>query len=176
MSQVCPEQNALSTVNTSTFGLQDDVPDTPPGLRVVRPCQPALMIKRACLSLSAGVSPSFVLDFGPFTPLTGLCITALRPQRYSNNDETAESLCRIVAPSHPLLSRSLRQAIEIMASKRIFEWIEVRHACPCNVCHIACDQCQTMHLRGCCQKTVDSRVGSDGIHPSPCLGHLTGDR
>src|SRR5262245_57341300 len=26
MSQVCPEQNAMSPVNPSTFGLQDDVP------------------------------------------------------------------------------------------------------------------------------------------------------
>src|SRR5262249_6258239 len=49
--------------------------------------------------------------FGRFTPFTGLCTTALRSQRYSNRDETAESFRRIVEPSHPLPSRSLRQAI-----------------------------------------------------------------
>src|SRR6266853_5907645 len=46
-----------------------------------------------------------------FTPFTGLCTTALRSQRYSNRDETAESLRRIVDPSFPLPSRSLRQAM-----------------------------------------------------------------
>jgi hypothetical protein len=65
----------------------------------------------ACSLLSAGVRPSLVLAFGRFTPLTGLCTTALRSQRYSNSGDTAKSLRRIVDPSHPLLSRSLRQAI-----------------------------------------------------------------
>src|SRR6266581_9188781 len=65
---------------------------------------------RACSSLSAGVSPSLALvTLGRFTPLTGLCTTALRSQRYSKRDETAESLRRIVDPSFPLPSRSLRQ-------------------------------------------------------------------
>ena len=67
---------------------------------------------RACSSLSAGVRPSYTVAFGRFTPFTRLCTTALRSQRYSNSDETAESLRRIVEPSHPLLSRSLRQAIK----------------------------------------------------------------
>src|SRR2546423_2722029 len=68
---------------------------------------------RACSSLSAGVRPSLALvTFGRFTPFTGLWTTALRSQRYSNRDETAESLRRIVEPSHPLPSNSLRQAIK----------------------------------------------------------------
>src|SRR6266705_1263117 len=68
---------------------------------------------RACSSLSAGVSPSLALvTLGRFTPFTGLWTTALRSQRYSNSDDTAESLRRIVDPSHPLPSRSLRQAIK----------------------------------------------------------------
>src|SRR6266446_5856071 len=68
--------------------------------------------RRACSSLSAGVRPSLALvTFGRFTPFTGLCTTALRSQRYSNRDETAESLRRIVDPSFPLPSRSLRQAM-----------------------------------------------------------------
>src|SRR5262245_4947293 len=67
---------------------------------------------RACSSLSAGVRPSLALvTFGRFTPFTGLWTTALRSHRYSNSDDTAESFRRIVEPSHPLLSRSLRQAI-----------------------------------------------------------------
>src|SRR2546421_760002 len=67
---------------------------------------------RACSSLSAGVRPSLAwVFFGRFTPLTGLCTTALRSQRYSNRDDTAESLRRIVDPSFPLPSRSLRQAM-----------------------------------------------------------------
>src|SRR5882672_7774207 len=67
---------------------------------------------RACSSLSAGVSPSLALvTLGRFTPFTRLCTTALRSQRYSNRDETAESLRRIVDPSFPLPSRSLRQAM-----------------------------------------------------------------
>src|SRR5215510_11217074 len=69
--------------------------------------------RRACSSLSAGVSPSLAfVTRGRFTPFTGLCTTALRSQRYSNNDETADSLRRIVDPSHPLPSRSLRHAIK----------------------------------------------------------------
>src|SRR3989441_8283632 len=73
----------------------------------------AFKSKRACSSLSAGVRPSLALvTLGRFTPLTGLWTTALRSQRYSNSDETAESLRRMVDPSHPLLSRSLRQAIK----------------------------------------------------------------
>src|SRR2546430_9315568 len=67
---------------------------------------------RACSSLSAGVRPSpELVILGRFTPFTGLCTTALRSQRYSNRDETAESLRRIVDPSFPLPSRSLRQAM-----------------------------------------------------------------
>src|SRR2546430_977444 len=67
---------------------------------------------RACSSLSAGVRPSpELVTLGRFTPLTGLCTTALRSQRYSKRDETAESLRRIVDPSFPLPSRSLRQAM-----------------------------------------------------------------
>src|SRR5215471_8996741 len=59
---------------------------------------------RACSSLSAGVRPSPALvSLGRFTPFTGLCTTALRSQRYSNKDETAESLRRIVDPSSPPL-------------------------------------------------------------------------
>src|SRR5438094_1038307 len=68
---------------------------------------------RACSSLSAGVRPSLALvTLGRFTPLTGLCTTALRSQRYSKSDETADSLRRMVDPSHPLPSKSLRQAIK----------------------------------------------------------------
>src|SRR5438552_17793507 len=68
---------------------------------------------RACSSLSAGVRPSLALvTLGRLTPFTGLCTTALRSQRYSKSDETAESLRRIVEPSHPLLSNCLRQAIK----------------------------------------------------------------
>src|SRR5262245_60224438 len=68
--------------------------------------------RRACSSLSAGVSPSLAfVTRGRFTPFTGLCTTALRSQRYSNSDATAESLRRIVEPSQPLPSNSLRQAI-----------------------------------------------------------------
>src|SRR5437016_3504731 len=67
---------------------------------------------RACSSLSAGVRPSpELVTLGRFTPFTGLCTTALRSQRYSNSDDTAESLRRIVDPSFPLPSRSLRQAM-----------------------------------------------------------------
>src|SRR6266851_6272064 len=72
----------------------------------------AFRSRRACSSLSAGVSPSLALvTLGRFTPFTGLCTTALRSQRYSKSDETAESLRRIVDPSFPLPSRSLRQAM-----------------------------------------------------------------
>src|SRR2546421_1201816 len=68
--------------------------------------------RRACSSLSAGVRPSTALvTLGRFTTFTGLCTTALRSQRYSNRDETAESLRRMVEPSFPLFSRSLRQAM-----------------------------------------------------------------
>src|SRR5712691_1854192 len=68
--------------------------------------------RRACSSLNAGVRPSLALvTLGRFTPCTGLCTTALRSQRYANNDETAESLRRMVDPSHPLRSKSLRHAI-----------------------------------------------------------------
>src|SRR5713101_4211692 len=73
----------------------------------------AFRSRRACSSLSAGVSPSLVLvTLGRFTPFTGLCTMALRSQRYSKSDETAESFRRIVEPSHPLLSNCLRQAIK----------------------------------------------------------------
>src|SRR5439155_20289915 len=73
----------------------------------------AFKSKRACSSLSAGVKPSLALvTLGRFTPCTGLWTTALRSQRYANRDETADSLRRMVDPSHPLLSRSLRHAIK----------------------------------------------------------------
>src|SRR5262249_11148489 len=96
---------------------------------------------RACSSLSAGVRPSLAFaTFGRFTPLTGLWTTALRSQRYSNSDETAESLRRIVDPSHPLPSKSLRHAIRcarvttrktsglVMRAKRIKSLRSFRYA------------------------------------------------
>ena len=60
----------------------------------------------------AGVLPSAVSDRGRFTPSTGLWVTALESHKWANNEESVESLRRMVGAESPRPSRSRRHAIK----------------------------------------------------------------
>jgi hypothetical protein len=66
---------------------------------------------RAWPSPRAGVLPSFPSALGRLTPRTGLWLTALTSQRWSNREATAASLRRMELGAKPRRSKSFRQAM-----------------------------------------------------------------